>query len=67
MAEEHKKHNVSLYRAIHHLRKGGLHRALGVPEGEPIPADKLAHAKNSGNSHIQHMANFAATMKGFKH
>lgn len=61
------KHNASLYRAMHHLRKGGLHRALGVPQGEKIPADKLASARNSKNSHIQHMANFAHTMGSFSH
>lgn len=61
------KHNTSLYRAMRHLNKGGLHRALNVPEGEPIPSDKLEAAKNSKNSHIRHMANFASTMKGFKH
>lgn len=61
------KHNPSLYRAMHHLRKGGLHRALGVPEGEKIPEAKIEAAKHSENSHIQHMANFASTMKGFKH
>jgi len=59
--------NPSLYRAMHHLRKGGLHRALHIPEGEAIPAERLEKAKNSKNSHVQHMANFAATMKGFKH
>jgi hypothetical protein len=61
------KHNVSLYRSLHHLRKGGLHRALGIKESEPIPAEKLEAARHSSNSHIQHMANFAHTMKGFKH
>ncbi len=61
------KHNVSLYRAMHGLRRGGLHRALHIPEGETIPADRLAAAKNSSNPHVKHMANFAATMKGFKH
>jgi hypothetical protein len=59
--------NPSLYRAIHHLRKGGLHRALGIPEDEKIPAAQLAAARHSSNSHIQHMANFAHTMGGFKH
>jgi hypothetical protein len=59
------KHNVSLYRAIHHLNHGGLHRALHVPEGETIPAEKLEAAKNSSNEHVRHMANFAATLKGF--
>lgn len=58
-------HNVSLHRAISHLNKGGLHRALGVPEGKPIPADKLAAAKKSDNPHIAKMANFASTMEGW--
>lgn len=61
------KHNVSLYRALHHLRKGGLHRALHVPEGQSIPAEKLSAAKHSSNEHVRHMANFAATMSHFKH
>jgi hypothetical protein len=60
------KHNASLYRAMHHLRKGGLHRALHIPEDEKIPADRLEAAKNSPNSHVAHMANFAHTMGGFK-
>jgi len=59
--------NPSLYRALHHLRKGGLHKALHVAEGEPIPAAKLEAGKHSTNEHIRHMSNFAATMKGFKH
>ena len=59
------KHDVSLYRAMHHLHKGGLHRALHVPEGEKIPAAKLAAARHSANQHVQHMANFASTMGGF--
>jgi hypothetical protein len=61
------KHNVSLYRALHHLRKGGLHKALGVPAGEKIPAAKVAEARNSDNEHVRHMANFAHTMSKFKH
>jgi hypothetical protein len=66
MAAKH-KHNVSLYRAIHHLRKGGLHKALQVPEDETIPAEKLEAAKHSDNEHVRHMANFASTMSNFKH
>jgi len=61
-----KAKNPSLYRAMHHLRKGGLHRALNIPEGESIPADRLAAARNSKNAHVARMANFAHTMKGFK-
>lgn len=58
--------NPSLYRALHHLKKGGLHKALHVAEGEKIPAEKLAKAKNSKNSHVAHMARFAETMSSFK-
>jgi len=58
--------NPSLYRAMHHLRKGGLHRALGVPEGETIPKEKVEAATHSKNEHVRHMANFAQTMSGFK-
>jgi len=58
--------NPSVYRAMHNLRKGGLHRSLGVPEGENIPAEKLAAARNSDNAHVKKMAEFAHTMSGFK-
>jgi len=60
-----KAKNPSLYRAMHKLRKGGLHRALHIPADENIPADRLAAARNSKNSHVAHMANFAHTMGGF--
>jgi len=65
--DEHPKHNVSLYRVIHHMNKGGLHRALNIPEGEKIPADKLEAASHSSNEHIRHMAGFAHTLEGFHH
>jgi hypothetical protein len=58
---------TSVYRALHHLRKGGLHRALHVPMDEKIPAEKIAAAKNSNNAHVAKMANFAHTMSTFKH
>ena len=45
-------------------RPGALHRALHVPQGEKIPADKLAKAKNSKNPRIRHEANLAETLKG---
>ena len=61
------KHPVSGHRAVMHLNKGGLHRALGVPEGETIPADKLASARNSDNPHVAKMANLAHTMEGWHH
>ena len=47
--------------------KGKLHRALGVPEGEKIPAGKLAKAKDSSSPAMRKMANFAAIAKTWKH
>lgn len=43
--------------------KGALHRALGVPEGENIPAEKLAKAKDSKNPKVRKEANLASTLK----
>lgn len=60
------EHNPSLYRALHSLRKGGLHQALGISEDEKIPKDKIEKASHSDNGHLAHMANFAKTMGGFK-
>jgi hypothetical protein len=48
-----------------HLNKGGLHRALGIPEGQTIPQDRLEEAKNSKNPHVREMANLAHTMEGW--
>ena len=61
-----KAKGTSIYRAMHHLRHGGLHRALGVPESETIPKAKVEAATHSKNSHVMHMANMAQTMAGFK-
>lgn len=60
------KNDPSLYRAIHHLRHGGLHRALGVPESDKIPASKIESGTHSENKHIAAMSRFAQTLKGFK-
>ena len=59
--------NPKLYHAIKHMNKGGLHRALKVPEGEKIPTAKLQAAAKSENSHVRRMAAFAKVLKGFKH
>jgi hypothetical protein len=47
--------------------KGGLHRHLGVPEGEKIPSEKLAAAKNSKNPIIRREAALAHTLSGMGH
>jgi len=31
-----------------HMKKGALHKELGVPEGKKIPAKKLAKAAHAG-------------------
>lgn len=45
------------------LHKGALHRALGVPEGENIPAKKMAQARHSKSQHVRNMARSAKGLK----
>ena len=47
--------------------KGKLHREIGVPVGEKIPAGKLAKAERSSNPEIRRDAIRAKTMEGWKH
>jgi hypothetical protein len=49
--------------AIKH--KGGLHKALNVPQGKKIPETKLERAEHSKNSLIKKEANLAQTLEGF--
>jgi hypothetical protein len=43
--------------------KGGLHRSLGVPQGQKIPPSKMAAAKaGKYGARAQKQANFAAGM-----
>lgn len=46
--------------------KGLLHEDLDVPQGQPIPAAKLAAAKNSSNPAIRKRATFAENAKSWK-
>jgi hypothetical protein len=57
----------SLYRALHKLRHGNLHRALGVSQDSPIPEEKLSAATHSENPHVKKMAVLARTMKSWHH
>jgi hypothetical protein len=43
---------------------GALHSHLGVPQGQKIPASKLAKATHSSNTTIRKEANLAKTLKG---
>jgi len=45
--------------------KGALHRNLGVPEGQKIPAKKLA-PKPGDSPTVQEEKSLAKTLKGFK-
>ena len=47
--------------------KGKLHREMGIPEGEKIPAAKLEAATHSSNPEEARDAKRAETMKGWKH
>jgi hypothetical protein len=42
---------------------GALHRSLGVPEGQKIPAKKLAKAAHSSNPTTRRRAALAKTLK----
>lgn len=44
---------------------GKLHRDLGVPEGEKIPAKKMEQAKHSRNPEIRKEAALAHTLGSF--
>lgn len=47
--------------------RGKLHRELGVPTSEKIPAAKLAAATRSSNPEIKRDAIRAKTMEGWDH
>lgn len=46
-------------------RPGALHRELGVPQGQKIPAKALTKAAKSSNPLERKRANLAKTLKGF--
>jgi hypothetical protein len=46
-------------------RPGALHRALGVPTPQKIPAKKMAEAARSSNPRIKKMVSLAHTLGSF--
>lgn len=50
-----------------HLKKGALHKDLGVPEGKPIPAGKLEKAAHSSDPLEKKRAVFAENAKKWNH
>jgi hypothetical protein len=50
-----------------HMKKGALHSQLHVPQGQKIPAAKLAKAEHSSNPKLARRARLAETLKGLHH
>lgn len=48
-------------------KPGSLHAALGVKQGQKIPAKTIAKAANSRNKNLAKKANLAKTLKSFHH
>lgn len=49
------------------LKKGELHKDLGVPQGEKIPAKKIEKATHSDNETLRKRAQFAENAKHWHH
>lgn len=49
-----------------HMKKGALHRDLGVPQSQKIPAKKLKKAEHSKNPTVRKRAVLAETLKHMK-
>jgi len=49
-----------------HLKKGALHKELGVPAGKKIPQAKIAKAAKSSNPTLARRANVARTLSGLR-
>lgn len=50
-----------------HMEHGALHRQLGIPEGEKIPAERLEKAAHSDNPLLAKRARTAEMLKGLSH
>ncbi len=56
------KHKVSLgHKGSFEVKKGGLHEALGIPQGQKLTASEK-EPKPGDSSHVKHMK---ASAKGF--
>jgi len=47
-----------------HMKKGALHKQLGIPMGKKIPEGKLEKATHSKNPTLRKRAVLAETLKG---
>lgn len=48
-----------------HMKKGALHKQLGVPVGQKIPAKKLNAAADSSDPTLRRRAQLAKTFASF--
>ena len=46
--------------------KGGLHRSLGIPEGQKIPEKRIVKAEHSSDERVRREANLAMTLKSLR-
>jgi hypothetical protein len=53
--------------AIGHIKKGALHRQMGIPEGQKIPVSKLREWKHSSDPKLRKRANFALVARKWRH
>lgn len=48
-----------------HMKKGSLHKQLGIPEGKKIPEKKIKSAEKKGGL-LAKRAHLAETLKGLR-
>lgn len=70
MARQSPKAKASGRRALEQVSeetsKGGLHRSLGIPEGEKIGAARIEAATHSSNPKTRRQANLAQTYAKYR-
>lgn len=49
-----------------HMKKGALHKELGVPMGKKIPTKKIEKAEHSDNPKLAKRATLARTLRGIR-
>jgi hypothetical protein len=49
------------------IKKGALHKQMGVPQGQPMPAGRLEKATHSDNELLRKRAQFAENAKHWNH
>jgi hypothetical protein len=66
MARSISKRSKPLSYVSQHTEKGGLHRSLGIPEGQKIGAERIEEATHSSNPKTRKQARLAETYAKFR-